>query len=319
MQFANLDYRAAKVESPRYGILSGPMGLGSGRVATLYWSLRAARRAKVPLPIPDNTPGTVREVRLRSNTPAALSALYRDKHLAWWPVVLFLPARAVLCFLSQAITATILWVSGDPAPWVSSRSWWMVYGTLTDIGCLCLLVLLLRREGLRLRDMSGITRANLIPQLRSIPSYVLALLPAIAAASLVTLAFYGPGALPPQVGASALPVWAAAYSCTLWPIIWAFTEEIVYLGFLLPRLQAATGRTWTAACAVVLFWSMQHLVLPFIPDGTYLVSRWLGAFLITAAMTLAFLLLRRKLLATTTVHWLSNASTAVMAMLLLSR
>lgn len=253
------------------------------------------------------------------NTPDDLRVLYSDRNLPWWPVLLFLPVRGVLSFLAQAFTAGILWSSGDPAPWESSRGWWTVYGTLTDAGCLGLLVVLLRREGLRLRDVFGLTRTNLGPQLRSIPLYLLALLPAVAAASLVTIPFYGPGAVPPQVTAINLPAWAAVYSFSLWPVVWAFTEEMVYLGFLLPRLQALTGSTWKAAAVVVFFWSAQHLAIPFIPDGTYLASRFLGALLIAAGLTLSFVLLRRRLLATTAVHWLSDASTAILATFLLTR
>jgi hypothetical protein len=39
----------------------------------------------------------------------------------------------------------------------------------------------------------------------------------------------------------------------------------------------------------------------------------LGAFLITAGLTLTFVLLRRWLPASIGVHWLSDASTAVLA------
>lgn len=88
---------------------------------------------------------------------------------------------------------------------------------------------------------------------------------------------------------------------------------MVYLGFLLPRLQAVTDSTWKGAAIVVVFWSAQHLTIPFIPDVTYLVSRMLGVLLITAGLTLTFVLLRRRLLASTAVHWLSDASTAVLA------
>jgi hypothetical protein len=35
-------------------------------------------------------------------------------------------------------------------------------------------------------------------------------------------------------------------------------------------------------------------VIPFILDGTYLISRFIGALLITAGLTLSFVLLRRR-------------------------
>jgi membrane protease YdiL (CAAX protease family) len=193
-----------------------------------------------------------------------------------------------------------------------------VYGTFTDACCLILLVLLLRREGLRLRDSFGVTRANRWQQLRAAPMYLLAILPAVAASSLITLPFYGPGAVPPQVASLQLPPWAAAYSIAIWPIVWAFTEELVYLGFILPRLEVAFGNKWVAAAVTVFFWTTQHLAIPFIADPAYLVSRWLGALMITAAMTVTFLLLRRRLLAATVVHWFSDAATAASAILFLT-
>lgn len=94
---------------------------------------------------------------------------------------------------------------------------------------------------------------------------------------------------------------------------------MVYLGFLLPRLQAFTGSGWKGAAVVVCFWSAQHLVIRFIPDGTYLISRLLGAPLVTAGLTLTFVRLRRRLLASTAVHWLSDASTAILAAFVLTR
>jgi hypothetical protein len=99
----------------------------------------------------------------------------------------------------------------------------------------------------------------------------------------------------------------------LWPAIWAFTEAMVYLGFLLPRLHAVADSTRKRAAIVVFFWGAQHLVIPFIPDGTYLISRLLGALLVTADLTVTFVLLRRRLLASTAVHWLSDTSTAILA------
>ncbi|MCU1505130.1 MAG: hypothetical protein JWP05_99 [Microbacteriaceae bacterium] len=237
----------------------------------------------------------------------------------WWPVLLFLPARGVLSLLSQSITCLILVAAGNPRAWEASYGWWTVYGTFTDVCCIILLVVLLRREGLGLRDAFGITRANSWQQLRAAPIYLVVVFPAVAASSLITLPFYGPGAVPPQVASIHLPPWAAAYSIAIWPIVWAITEELVYLGFILPRLEVAFGNRWAAAAVTVFFWTGQHLVIPFIPDPSYLVSRWLGALMITGAMTVTFLLLRRRLLAATVVHWLSDAATAAAAVFFLAR
>ncbi|MGY4543982.1 hypothetical protein ACVWY0_003925 [Arthrobacter sp. UYNi723] len=56
-----------------------------------------------------------------NSSPAALRIQFSDRNLSWWPVLLFLPARALLSFLAQITTAGILWAAGDLTPWESSR------------------------------------------------------------------------------------------------------------------------------------------------------------------------------------------------------
>ena len=247
-----------------------------------------------------------------------VSSISGVRRLGWPAIILFLPARMVLILLSQAVAAGVLGLAGDPTPWESSQRWWMVYGTLADLGCLGLLVLLTRREGLRLRDLFGVTRQNLPRQFRAIPLYLLASIPFVAGSAAIAIPFTGLQSIPLQVTVVDLPAGAAWYSVIVWPVIWAITEELVYLGFLLPRLEALTGRTWVAALVVVGMWSAQHLVIPFIADPVYLVTRFLSALVVVTGMTLVYLLLRRRLLATIVVHWIADTSTAVLAALILA-
>lgn len=153
---------------------------------------------------------------------------FSEKHLSWFPIIAFLPARFFFAFLAEAITAGILWVQGVPNPRQASAGWWTVYGTLTDIGCLSVLVWLTRREGIRIVDLLGLQHENLGKQLKYAPGYILAFLPVIALSTLISGLFYGPQ-LAPQVAVIHLPLWAGIYSVVVWPVIWGFTEEVVYL------------------------------------------------------------------------------------------
>ena len=74
----------------------------------------------------------------------------------------------------------------------------------------------------------------------------------------------------------------------VWPALWAPAEELTYLGYALPRLEAWIGRG-PAAAVVSLVWAAQHLALPFIPDGRYLLSRMLTALTVTGSMTAGYL------------------------------
>ncbi len=59
----------------------------------------------------------------------------------------------------------------------------------------------------------------------------------------------------------------------------------MYLGYLLQRMAVLTKRTCQAALIVVLFWGVQHFVIPFIPDTKYLISRFLTALVTVGGLT----------------------------------
>jgi membrane protease YdiL (CAAX protease family) len=262
-----------------------------------------------------STATEVSTTALDPNEPGAIADRYARLRLPWWPVLLFLPARTVLSYVSEAITAGVFWLGGSSAPWRESTGWWMVYGTLTDLGCLALLVWLTRRERLRIRELLGLSRAGLLRQLRSGFWYVLAFVPVIAVSSLVARLFYG-DQMVPQVSAIHTPAWASFYSIAIWPIIWGFTEELVYLGYLLPRLQAWTGKTLLSGVIVVAMWGLQHSVIPFIADQRYQAGRVLGALIVVGGMTAIFMLGRRRLISAMTVHYVADFGAAISALAL---
>jgi hypothetical protein len=141
---------------------------------------------------------------------------------------------------------------------------------------------------------------------------LLAVAPGAVAANLITTAFYG-SQLPPMISVVNLPPAGIAYAMLVWPMLWVVTEELVYLGFLLPRLEALTGRTWIAASLVISFWGMQHLAIPFLPDTTYLVSRVTAALAAISLFPIAFVVLRRRLVPLIGVHYIADLATAFLA------
>jgi hypothetical protein len=125
------------------------------------------------------------------NALQVIARRYSDKRLSWAPVIAFLPARFFFAFLAETITAGLLWLQGVPDPWQASYGWWMVYGTLTDIGCLALLVWLTRREGIGVFDLLGLDHERLGKQLKTFPGYFGAFLVPVALTFVISGAFYG--------------------------------------------------------------------------------------------------------------------------------
>ncbi len=243
-----------------------------------------------------------------NNAPSSISARYAASALSWWPVLVFLPARLFLAFLAQSVVAALVGLSGATDPWKEAAAWWPVYSTITDILCLLSLSWLTRREGIKLLDLVGVRGRAVLRELAWTPAYLLAIAPAAALASLVTQLFYGP-VLPPMIVIVDLPLAGALYSVVIWPVIWVVAEELVYLGYLFPRVEALSGKSWLAVLIVTFFWGLQHLAIPFIGDGTYLLSRVLAASVAVGGITLVYVLWRRRLVPIIGAHYLFDLST----------
>ena len=251
----------------------------------------------------------------KPNSPSVIKHRYLEQALAWWPVVLFLPARLVFAFLAQGLTAALFLVLGAEGPWQEAAAWWPVYSTITDVLCLASLTLLTQRERIRIRDLFGVSNwGSAARELLWTPLFFLAVAPGALAANLITSAFYG-SQLPPMISIVSLPPAGIAYAMIVWPILWVVTEELVYLGFLLPRLEALTGRTWIAASLVITFWGMQHLAIPLLPDTTYLVSRVAAALAAISLFPIAFVLFHRRLVPLIAVHYIADLATAFLTTL----
>jgi len=249
------------------------------------------------------------------NAVASIRTLYSSSGLSWWPVILFLPARLVFAFIAQGVTAGLFAFQGSSNAWQDAAAWWPVYSTITDLLCFLSLVWLTRREDMTLLDLVGAKGKAILKQLLWTPAYLLAVAPAAILASLITQAFYGTE-LPPMITVVNLSPAGVLYSLIIWPVIWVITEELIYLGYLLPRIEVLSGRTWVAVLVVTFFWGFQHLAMPFILDEKYLVSRVLAAIAAVSGFTIVFVLWRRRLIPLIGAHYVADLATAILAGLL---
>jgi uncharacterized protein len=85
-------------------------------------------------------------------------------------------------------------------------------------------------------------------------------------------------------------------------VIWSFTEEMTYQGYVLPRLQVLTDRSWLAVLLVGFGWALQHCFLPFSLDSRQLLFRFLIFLPLVIVMPILYLRVRR-LLPFVIAHW----------------
>jgi hypothetical protein len=235
--------------------------------------------------------------------------------ISWTGPLLLVSARSVLWLTLQSLLALVFLAQHSLHPMRAAGQWWPVYATFGDLGCLLGMRYFTRKEGIRLRDLIGPIRLRWGCDLwLGLGILVVAYPCAMVGSYLAQLAVYGSPARTPMaliLQPHALPLWATVYSLTVWWVIQSATEEMTYQGYVLPRLEALTGRTGIAF-SIVLFWfSAQHCMLPFVPDWRYVAYRSLMMVPLLMICMSAYLRIRR-LSPLIIAHWPMDLGIAIM-------
>jgi uncharacterized protein len=211
--------------------------------------------------------------------------------------VLAVLVRPALFLIVQGLMILILIVVKNKTPTLTVTSWWTVYGTIVDFGCLLTLFILVRREGLRIRDLLSFDKTKVSRDLLIGFGIIIVVFPLSVFTGYILGSSSVYGSLHPVLPTGnpmirKLPVWAVVYSRMIWWIISASTEEMIYQGYALPRLKLFFGRTWPAVLWVGFGWALQHSFLPFI-NLKYAVYAFLLFFPLTIALQLIYLRVKR--------------------------
>jgi hypothetical protein len=249
------------------------------------------------------------------NSFSALKECAAAGRIPWTGPLLLVMARTVLWFTLQALLALVLYALHRPAPFQTAGNWWPVYFTLGDLGCLAGMKYYTRKEGIRLRDLIGPIRMrhgrDLLLALGILAvAYPLFILGGHLAGVLV----YGSMAKVPMdflMHRHTLPLWATVYSLTVWWVIQSATEEMTYMGYVLPRLQALSGRTWIAMLIVGFWTAAQHTMVPFVFDWRYIAFHFL-IFVPFILVWMPIYLCLRRLPPLILAHWPMDLAVAIM-------
>lgn len=213
-----------------------------------------------------------------------------------------LALRPALALGFQCAFAVYFALSGSVEPWRDAADWWLGSFALGELINLWLLIRLSGREGLKYRDLLGVRKG----EGRTDALWVVGALAVSGVAGflpnvLLGRALWGDA----QVGADlmfrSLPVAGAWAILVVFPAIHALTELPTYFGYVMPRLQALTGRPTSAAVVCALVLSAQHAFLPLLLDWRFVVWRLL--MFLPFALLLAWVINRRP----TTLRYLAVA------------
>jgi membrane protease YdiL (CAAX protease family) len=219
--------------------------------------------------------------------------------------------RGAFALLAQTLVAAGFRLRRRSNPWRAAAAWWMVHSSLADFGCLAVLRWLLGKEGKSLGDLLDLDRSQVRQDLKRGVVDMVALAVGAGVSSALQRPFY-PFGLPPQVTIVRVPRWALVYGTLVWPPLWVTTEEMVYLGYVLPRLEVQLGSTSLAAALVIAGWGpVQHPTLPALPDRRYLAFRSLTTLPIVGSQTVLYLRNGRRLPPLVFGHWVADLVTGL--------
>jgi membrane protease YdiL (CAAX protease family) len=197
-----------------------------------------------------------------------------------------------LCRGCTSLGGRFIHIRRQSNPWQAAAPWWIVYGTLIDIGCFGFLAWLARQEGIHLLDLISFQRQRLGRDFfLGLGFIVLYLFLAIGGGILFGIFIYGADPAPAIM--VPLPLWGTLYSLIVWPLIWGFAEEMTYLGYALPRIEILSGRSWLAVVIVGFGWAIQHSALPLMADWRFAVYRFGSSLLIGIVLPIIYLRTRR--------------------------
>jgi hypothetical protein len=210
---------------------------------------------------------------------------------AWFMLI----SRSVLFIIFQALIALILMMAGAQSAWYESARWWTFVAALANIASIYLLVRAFNSEGKRYFDTIRFSRVTLKTDLLWFFGTGIIGIP-VAAAPMNALAalIFGDAMTPIQIMFRPLPTWALILSL-LFPLTIAFAELPTYFGYVMPRLEARLKNSWLAWLIASFFLGAQHMFLPLILDGRFMLWR-LGMYLPFALFAGLMLKLRPTLL-----------------------
>lgn len=229
---------------------------------------------------------------------------------------LMLISRSVLFMLSQGLIALLLLAAGTGSAWEEAGRYWTFIASLTNFASLYLLIRAFNAEGKRYWDILRFSRETWKTDLAWFVGFSIVGMPLAAAPrEPLAAAIFGDAMIATNMFFRPIPMWVFVLSFIFPLTIW-FAELPTYFGFSMPRLEAQLRNGWVAWLIASFFLAAQHMFLPTILDGGYLLWRF-GMFLPFALFTGLALKLRPTLLPYfVVVHALMDMTTVLVYLMI---
>lgn len=181
-----------------------------------------------------------------------------------------LVSRLLFFLLFQVVAAFFL------KSWEASEKYWLLTATLTNIVSITLLYFLFEREGESYLSIFRINKSGLKKDILVFTCIALISGPIVFAPGYFLSQFiWNDPNIPAEMMFGPIESWLVYVLLIAFPLTIAFAELATYFAFIMPRLKRQVKSKWLAVLLPVLFLSIQHCTLPFIPNINFIVYRML--------------------------------------------
>ena len=181
-----------------------------------------------------------------------------------------LGSRLILFLFFQA-TLALLFNS-----WETSQKYWLLTATLTNIVSIISLYFLMKREGSSYRKLFRFSRITFRKDLLIFIGLALLMGPvAFFPNNYLSIWIWGNVEIPFKMMFQPIESWLLYALLLAFPVTISLAELATYLGYIMPELENQLMSKWIAVLLPVLFLSIQHCTLPFIPDAKFILYRGL--------------------------------------------
>jgi hypothetical protein len=181
-----------------------------------------------------------------------------------------LGSRLILFLIFQVIIALI------SKSWQVSEKYWLLSATLTNIVSIVILFMIFRSEGRNYFSLFKFNKANFKKDIFIFIGLTILTIPIVFAPGyFLSLLLWNDVNIPTQMMFGTLEKGLVYVLLIVFPVTIVFTELATYFGYIMPKLKEQLKTTWLAVSLPVLFLSIQHCTLPFIPDINFIIYRFL--------------------------------------------
>ena len=224
-----------------------------------------------------------------------------------------LPIRLFLFAGIQALVALIFFLFGKENAWTASTNWWPLIVFIANLICLFLLIRFYKAEGSSFWNIFKFQKEFVGKDLLAILGFLVvaspvAFLPNILLGNL----FFGDITNALALFIRPLPMWAVVLSILTFPLTQGLVEIPTYMMYVMPRLEKGGLPRWAAILLPTLFLAAQHIAIPLVFNGSFILWRFL-MFLPFALLVALVIKWRPRLLPyIAIIHVLMDISTAMM-------